>query len=66
MAREPKHLCSDIPEVLLFVVFFFNLLSDGTRLAVIAGIAVACGHFAAALQLCVEPGEDPDKRAFSQ
>ncbi|CAG06729.1 unnamed protein product [Tetraodon nigroviridis] len=28
-------------------------------------IAVACGHFAAALQLCVEPGEDPDKQAFT-
>eukprot|EP00066_Takifugu_rubripes_P022772 XP_011612038.1 PREDICTED: sorting nexin-6-like [Takifugu rubripes] len=29
-------------------------------------IAVACGHFAAALQLCVEPGDDPDKQAFSR
>lgn len=29
-----------------------------------AEIAVACGHFAAALQLCVEPGDDPDKQAF--
>uniref|UniRef100_A0A3P9PLP8 Si:dkey-28n18.9 n=1 Tax=Poecilia reticulata TaxID=8081 RepID=A0A3P9PLP8_POERE len=28
-------------------------------------IAVACGHFAAALHLCVENGEDPEKRAFS-
>lgn len=32
----------------------------------IAEIAVACGHFATALQLCVEPGEDPDLQAFSQ
>ncbi|KAM3622483.1 uncharacterized protein V6R79_025635 [Siganus canaliculatus] len=29
-------------------------------------IAVACGHFSAALHLCVETGEDPDKQAFSQ
>ncbi|XP_034549495.1 sorting nexin-32 [Notolabrus celidotus] len=29
-------------------------------------IAVACGHFSAALHLCMEPGEDPDKQAFSQ
>ncbi|XP_051270330.1 uncharacterized protein si:dkey-28n18.9 [Dicentrarchus labrax] len=29
-------------------------------------IAVACGHFSAALQLCVEQGEDPDKQAFSK
>ncbi|XP_022073539.2 sorting nexin-6 [Acanthochromis polyacanthus] len=29
-------------------------------------IAVACGHFSAALHLCVEPGEDPDKKAFSR
>uniref|UniRef100_A0A3B3V2X9 Si:dkey-28n18.9 n=1 Tax=Poecilia latipinna TaxID=48699 RepID=A0A3B3V2X9_9TELE len=28
-------------------------------------IAVACGHFAAALHLCIENGEDPEKRAFS-
>ncbi len=31
-----------------------------------AEIAVACGHFSAALHLCVEPGEDPDKQAFSK
>ncbi|XP_044078100.1 sorting nexin-6 isoform X2 [Siniperca chuatsi] len=29
-------------------------------------IAVACGHFSAALHLCVDPGEDPDKQAFSK
>lgn len=29
-------------------------------------IAVACGHFSAALHLCMEPGEDPDKQAFSK
>ncbi|XP_070707092.1 sorting nexin-5 [Pempheris klunzingeri] len=29
-------------------------------------IAVACGHFSAALRLCVEAGEDPDKQAFSK
>ncbi|XP_051933263.1 sorting nexin-6 [Hippocampus zosterae] len=29
-------------------------------------IAVACGHFAAALHLCVESGDDPDKAAFSK
>ncbi|XP_035980465.1 sorting nexin-6 isoform X1 [Fundulus heteroclitus] len=29
-------------------------------------IAVACGHFAAALQICVENGDDPEKRAFSR
>ncbi|AWP02979.1 putative sorting nexin-5-like [Scophthalmus maximus] len=29
-------------------------------------IAVACGHFSAALHLCVEAGEDPDKQAFSR
>ncbi|XP_078103550.1 sorting nexin-6 [Sander vitreus] len=29
-------------------------------------IAVACGHFSAALHLCVEPGEDADKQAFSK
>ncbi|XP_041811032.1 sorting nexin-6 [Chelmon rostratus] len=29
-------------------------------------IAVACGHFSAALHLCVEPGEDPSKQAFSK
>ncbi|XP_035518247.1 sorting nexin-4 [Morone saxatilis] len=29
-------------------------------------IAVACGHFSAALHLCVEQGEDPDKQAFSK
>ncbi|XP_032368931.1 sorting nexin-6 [Etheostoma spectabile] len=28
-------------------------------------IAVACGHFSAALHLCVESGEDSDKQAFS-
>ncbi|XP_056293824.1 sorting nexin-6 isoform X1 [Pseudoliparis swirei] len=28
-------------------------------------IAVAYGHFSASLHLCVEPGEDPDKQAFS-
>ncbi|XP_038144032.1 sorting nexin-6 [Cyprinodon tularosa] len=28
-------------------------------------IAVACGHFAAALHLCVENGDDPEKQAFS-
>uniref|UniRef100_UPI0037E8EF5A sorting nexin-5 n=1 Tax=Semicossyphus pulcher TaxID=241346 RepID=UPI0037E8EF5A len=28
-------------------------------------IAVACGHFSTALHLFVEPGEDPDKQAFS-
>ncbi|KAI3370188.1 hypothetical protein L3Q82_024966 [Scortum barcoo] len=31
-----------------------------------ADIAVACGHFSAALHLCVEQGEDPDKQAFSK
>ncbi|XP_058488848.1 sorting nexin-6 [Solea solea] len=29
-------------------------------------IAVACGHFSAALHLCVEAGEDPVKQAFSR
>ncbi|XP_054641833.1 sorting nexin-6 isoform X2 [Dunckerocampus dactyliophorus] len=29
-------------------------------------IAVACGHFAASLHLCVESGDDPDKAAFSK
>uniref|UniRef100_A0A1A8CFY2 PX domain-containing protein n=1 Tax=Nothobranchius kadleci TaxID=1051664 RepID=A0A1A8CFY2_NOTKA len=29
-------------------------------------IAVACGHFSAALHLCVEPGQDPDHKAFSR
>ncbi|CAJ1051126.1 sorting nexin-32 [Xyrichtys novacula] len=29
-------------------------------------IAVACGHFSTALHLCVEPGEDPDKQAFTK
>ncbi|XP_061545087.1 sorting nexin-6 [Phycodurus eques] len=29
-------------------------------------IAVACGHFAAALHLCVESSDDPDKAAFSK
>ncbi|XP_057700914.1 sorting nexin-6 [Corythoichthys intestinalis] len=29
-------------------------------------IAVACGHFATALHLCVESGDDPDKAAFSK
>ncbi|XP_008305222.1 sorting nexin-5 [Stegastes partitus] len=29
-------------------------------------VAVACGHFSAALHLCVEAGEDPDKKAFSR
>ncbi|XP_028302363.1 sorting nexin-5 [Gouania willdenowi] len=29
-------------------------------------IAVACGHFSAALLLCVEPGDDPNKQAFSK
>ncbi|XP_074489262.1 sorting nexin-5 [Sebastes fasciatus] len=29
-------------------------------------IAVACGHFSAALHICVEPGEDPDKQAFTK
>ncbi|KAK2914950.1 hypothetical protein Q8A73_005544 [Channa argus] len=29
-------------------------------------IAVACGHFSAALHLCVEPGEDPGKQDFSK
>ncbi|KAK2862246.1 hypothetical protein Q5P01_001779 [Channa striata] len=29
-------------------------------------IAVACGHFSAALHLCVEPGEDPGKKDFSK
>ncbi|CAL8339305.1 unnamed protein product [Merluccius merluccius] len=29
-------------------------------------IAMACGHFAASLQLCVEAGEDPDMQTFSK
>lgn len=29
-------------------------------------ISVACGHFSAALHLCVESGEDPDKQAFTR
>ncbi|XP_061731122.1 sorting nexin-32 isoform X1 [Nerophis ophidion] len=29
-------------------------------------IAVACGHFAASLHLCVESEDDPDKAAFSK
>ncbi|XP_068598271.1 sorting nexin-5 [Brachionichthys hirsutus] len=29
-------------------------------------IAVACGHFSAALHLCVESVEDPEKQAFSK
>lgn len=29
-------------------------------------IAVACEHFSAALHLCVESGEDPDKQAFTK
>lgn len=29
-------------------------------------ISVALGHFSAALQLCVESGDDPDKQAFSR
>ncbi|KAM8917815.1 sorting nexin-6 [Spinachia spinachia] len=29
-------------------------------------IAVACAHFSASLHLCVDPGEDPDKQAFSK
>lgn len=29
-------------------------------------ISVACGHFSAALQMCVESGEDPEKRAFTK
>lgn len=32
----------------------------------ISEIAVACGHFSATLHLCVEPGEDPYKQAFSK
>uniref|UniRef100_A0A3B4TPX7 Si:dkey-28n18.9 n=1 Tax=Seriola dumerili TaxID=41447 RepID=A0A3B4TPX7_SERDU len=28
--------------------------------------SVACGHFSAALHLCVEAGEDPDKQDFSR
>lgn len=35
-------------------------------LCLLAEIAVACGHFSTALHLCVEPGEDPDKQAFSR
>lgn len=29
-------------------------------------IAVACGHFATALHLCVEAGDDPEREAFSK
>lgn len=29
-------------------------------------ISVACGHFSAALHLCVESGEDPEKQAFTK
>ena len=29
-------------------------------------IAVACGHFAASLQLCVEAGDDPGQETFSK
>ncbi|CAL1608474.1 unnamed protein product [Knipowitschia caucasica] len=29
-------------------------------------ISVACGHFSAALQMCVESAEDPDKQDFSR
>ncbi|KAM7422413.1 hypothetical protein PAMA_010454 [Pampus argenteus] len=29
-------------------------------------IATASGHFSTALHLCIEPGEDPDKQAFSK
>ncbi|XP_059185625.1 sorting nexin-6 [Centropristis striata] len=29
-------------------------------------IAVACGHFSAALQLCLEPGDEPEKQAFTK
>lgn len=29
-------------------------------------IAMACGHFSTALQLCVEPGDEPHKQAFSK
>uniref|UniRef100_A0A665X7D3 Si:dkey-28n18.9 n=2 Tax=Echeneis naucrates TaxID=173247 RepID=A0A665X7D3_ECHNA len=29
-------------------------------------IALACGHFSAALHLCVEAGDDPDKQVFSR
>uniref|UniRef100_A0A8D0DEN4 Si:dkey-28n18.9 n=1 Tax=Sander lucioperca TaxID=283035 RepID=A0A8D0DEN4_SANLU len=31
-----------------------------------ANSILACGHFSAALHLCVEPGEDADKQAFSK
>lgn len=42
------------------------LFSGVCVFCVFAEIAVACGHFSAALHLCVEPGEDPDKQAFSK
>ncbi|XP_017271230.1 sorting nexin-5 isoform X2 [Kryptolebias marmoratus] len=29
-------------------------------------ISVACGHFSAALHLCVEPGDEPEKKAFTR
>ncbi|XP_037535812.1 sorting nexin-5 [Nematolebias whitei] len=29
-------------------------------------ISTACGHFSAALHLCVEQGEDPEKKAFTR
>lgn len=37
-----------------------------SMLCLFVEIAVACGHFSAALRLCVEAGEDPDKQAFSK
>lgn len=52
-----------------------HALTNGTKLAAEKfldvvhteqKISVALGHFSAALQLCVESGDDPDKQAFSR
>lgn len=55
--------------VFVFITLVFALRSDVIVCSVFClftEIAVACGHFSAALHLCVEPGEDPDKQAFSK
>ncbi|KAJ0023656.1 hypothetical protein NQD34_003555 [Periophthalmus magnuspinnatus] len=47
-----------------------HTLTSGTKLVaecfLRAEISVALGHFSAALQMCVESGDDPDKQAFSR
>ncbi|XP_024861640.1 sorting nexin-5 isoform X1 [Kryptolebias marmoratus] len=56
---------AEVCQASLFLLL--SVFSDTLRMdSALTEISVACGHFSAALHLCVEPGDEPEKKAFTR